>query len=123
MEPSSEIPNFCSVQRPVPCPSATTTASSIMLKSSGTTAFEASMFIIPDMESTRKGKDQREQGKGKREKKHPHDEDATKGEVSAVAAPKPRSKQCKRGGARAADRESQQIRSQSVFSSRNRVPN
>ena len=29
------------------------------------------MFIIPDMESTRKGKDQREQGKGKREKTPP----------------------------------------------------
>ena len=48
------------------------------------------MLIIPDMESTSKGKDQREQGKGKGE--NPYDEDATKGEAPTAEAPKPRSK-------------------------------
>ena len=87
MEPSSEMPNFCSTQRPVPCPSLTTTASSATLKSSGTTAFQASMLIFPEQRRERI-KGNKERGKGK----HPYHEDATKGEASTVAAPKPRSK-------------------------------
>ena len=43
-------------------------------------------------------------GAMKREKKkHPYDEDATKGEASAVDAPKPLSQQGERGGTRAAE--------------------
>ena len=67
MEPSSEMPNFCGTQRPVPCLSLTTTASSTTLKLSGTTAVETSMFFYTPHGDHKQGKGSKGTRKRERE--------------------------------------------------------